>query len=333
MLRRSFLVLSAIAVVIVSAPASSQTTCTLTNIIESGPSGALTTLPYGMNKYGAVARTAAPLQENQASRPPQVSTDEIPEETPDDELAPAALRLDLSTAPPIIQTLYQATRETKESDILARLQQVRGFIDGGADLKATDPQGRTPLHWAIFGSSYHTNQKLVVAYEDLANVMLDRGVDLNRQDVYQNTALDYLLYSPSFEMQTLLLESGANSGFLAGVFRSSAECNAPSVQPPAMPVVVSRTREAQLYPGATLSIRLDVPVYSDRSRLEIQCAERSRTPCVRTASRSSANQASCWLPQAQRSMGRSSLRRRRPTSTHDRGWSWIFQILSTAIIT
>jgi hypothetical protein len=267
MLRRSFLVLSAIAAVIMSTPASSQTTCTFTNIIVSSPSGALKTLPYGMNKYGTMVGTAAPLQENQPSRPPQVSADEIPEEAPDEELAPAALRLDLSAAPPIIQTLYQATRETKESDILARLQQVKGFIDGGADLKTTDPQGRTPLHWAIFGSSYHTNQRVVVAYEDLANLMLNRGVDLNRQDVYQNTALDYLLYSPSFEIQTLLLESGANSGFLAGVYRAFAQCNVPSVQvPPTMPAVVSRTREAQLYPGATLSIRLDVPVYSDRSR-------------------------------------------------------------------
>ncbi len=31
-------------------------------------------------------------------------------------------------------------------------------------------------------------------------------------------ALDYLLYSPNFEMQTLLIEHGASSGFLAAFF-------------------------------------------------------------------------------------------------------------------
>jgi hypothetical protein len=214
-----------------------------------------------------VTATAAPLQADQASGPPQVKADEIPEEVPEDELAPAALQLDLSTAPQIIQTLYQATRETKENDILARLEQAKRLIASGADLKATDPQGRTALHWAVFGSSYHTKQKVLVAYEDLANAMIDRGIDLNRQDVYQDTALDYLVYSPSFEMQTLLLESGANSGFLAGVYQVSEQCNVSSVRTPrTAPAAVSRTQEGQLFPGATLSVRLDVPIYSDRSR-------------------------------------------------------------------
>jgi hypothetical protein len=219
----------------------------------------------------------AQQQENQPSGPPQLSPDEIPAEAPDDELAPAALKVDLSTAPPIIQTLYRATRETKEKDILARLEQAKALVDGGADLKATDPQGRTPLHWAVFGASYNSKEKVAVAYADLADAMIARGVAINRQDVYQNTALDYLLYSPTFEAQTLLLENGANSGFLAGVYQVSGQCtlpggnvpagNVPGAEPPRdQRTAVSTTTEPHLFPGATLSVRLDVPVYSDRSR-------------------------------------------------------------------
>lgn len=212
------------------------------------------------------AATAALLQENQTSGPQGDADDDIPEEVPEDELAPAALQLEMSKAPPIIQTLYQATRATKEKDILARLEQAKAFINSGADLKPTDPQGRTALHWAVFGSSYNSNQKVVVAYEDLVDAMIARGVAINHQDVYQNTALDYVIYAPTFEMQTLLLENGANSGFLAGVYQLSEQCNAPVRPPRAATAADASDKAPQLFPGATLSVRLDVPVYSDRSR-------------------------------------------------------------------
>jgi len=84
---------------------------------------------------------------------------ELPEETPEDELSPAALQLDLPDASPLIRELYQATRETKEKDILARLQEAKTLIDNGVDVKSTDAQGRTALHWAVFGSSYTTKQR------------------------------------------------------------------------------------------------------------------------------------------------------------------------------
>ncbi|HYH00578.1 MAG TPA: LssY C-terminal domain-containing protein [Terriglobales bacterium] len=205
-------------------------------------------------------------QDEQATGTPQTPSG-LPEETPEDELAPAALRLELSTAPPIIQKLYAATRETKDKNILARLSEAKELLDGGANLQATDPQGRTALHWTVFGSSYGPKDKVLVAYEDLADALISRGVAINRQDVYQNTALDYLIYSPTFELQTLLLESGANSGFLAAVYQSSDQCNtAMPGRPQTAPSRSSRLNRPELFPGATLSVRLDVPVYSDRSR-------------------------------------------------------------------
>jgi hypothetical protein len=114
----------------------------------------------------------------------------------------------------------------------------------------------------VFGSSFTTRQKVIVAYEELAHAMIARGVEINREDVYQNTALDYLLYSPNFEMQTLLVENGATSGFLAAHFSKQGT----EVASEPVPASGSISRIADLAAGATLSIRLDVPVYSDRSR-------------------------------------------------------------------
>jgi hypothetical protein len=208
----------------------------------------------------------APTTHPAEERPPSIvnAPAELPEETPEDELSPAALQLNVLNTSPLIRELYQATRETKENDILARLQEAKKLIDRGVDLKAADEQGRTALHWAVFGSSYTTKQKVVVAYEEVADAMIQRGVDINREDIYQNTALDYLLYSPNFEMQTLLVENGATSGFLAAFYHFSNQGTKVASQP--VPPDPGQSPDAYLAPGATLSIRLDVPVYSDRSR-------------------------------------------------------------------
>src|SRR5207248_8570675 len=205
---------------------------------------------------------------NVKKQEPQVSNaepaEDALEEVPEGELAPAAIQLDLSKASPLIQELYAATRETKEEPILARLAQAKKLVENGADLKAVDSQGRTALHWAVFGSSYNTKPKIVVAYEEIADAMIGRGIEINREDVYQDTALDYLMYSPNYEMQTLLIENGATSGFLAASNRFFNQISGESVGN--QTAVLSTSRKADLTPGGTLSVRLNVPVYSDRSR-------------------------------------------------------------------
>ena len=210
------------------------------------------------------------LQANSAAQHPPdtqatpTETVEIPDDAPDDELAPAAVQLDTAGDSPLIQALYQATRETKDQAILDRIAEAKRILEAGADLKAVDAQGRTALHWAVFGSSYNIKPKVLVAYEDIADELIARGVEINHEDAYQDTALDYLLYSPSFEMQTLLIEHGASSGFLAvffHYFNNFAQC-----MPESHAEAVAMSRKADLSPGSTLSVRLDVPVYSDRSR-------------------------------------------------------------------
>jgi hypothetical protein len=205
---------------------------------------------------GTQAATAAPAKSALDGEPEE-------EVEPSEELAPAAVQLDVSHVPPLIQALYQATRETKENKILERLDAAKQLIPT-ADLKATDPQGRTALHWAVFGSSYNVKPKVLVAYEDIANDLIERGIDVNKEDVYQDTALDYLLYSPTFEMQTLLIEHGATSGFLAASYqyvKQMSECTGDK-KLSSLPV----SPRADLKPGLTLSLRFDTPVYSDRSR-------------------------------------------------------------------
>ena len=202
-------------------------------------------------------------QERQEAQAPKAEASaESQEETPEEDLAPAAVQLDVSNVSPLIRELYQATRETKEKEILARLAQAKKLLDDGADVKPTDAQGRTALHWAVFGSSYNTKPKVVVAYEEIADALIERGVDINREDVYQDTALDYLLYSPNFEMQTLLVENGATSGFLAAFSRFFSEQSEGTPRVSSTP----ESRRSDLAPGQTMSVRLDGPVYSDRSR-------------------------------------------------------------------
>ncbi|HEX8817265.1 MAG TPA: LssY C-terminal domain-containing protein [Terriglobales bacterium] len=205
---------------------------------------------------------------SQQQLPPaqRVVTQEDLAEQPDDEeeAAPAAVEMDVSHDSPLIKTLYQATRETKEKAILANIAEAKGLIDSGADVKFADPQGRTALHWAVFGSSYNTKTSILIAYEELADDMLTRGIDINHEDMYNDTALDYLLYSPNFEMQTLLIEHGATSGFLAAFYHFFNDRAMDF--PPNLNAAVAASRKADLTPGLTLSIRLGNTVYSDRSR-------------------------------------------------------------------
>lgn len=185
-------------------------------------------------------------------------------QAPDYDVETAAVQLDLTHSSPLIQALYQATRETKEQPILEQLTKAKGLLADGADVKATDEYGRTALHWAIFGSSYNTNPKIIVSYEEIADQLIQHGVDINHEDIYNDTALDYLLYSPNFEMQTLLIEKGATSGFLIASFQFFKDET--GGMPGSVAAGMAQSMHADLSPGLTLSIRLDGPVYSEHSR-------------------------------------------------------------------
>jgi len=257
-------------------PTLSQMSCLLVGFCLIG---AGTPLPGAAAWLEAIARADGPRaanaqqQQNEkkptakvAAKPPadDNATDDSQDEPIDEDLAPAAVQLDVSGSSPLIKSLYQATRETKEKDILARLAEAKKLLDDGADVKAVDSNGRTALHWAVIGSSYNIKPTVLVAYEGIADTLIQKGVEINKEDVYQDTALDYLLYAPTFEIQTLLIENGASSGFLAAFYQFFSDRS--EGVPATHDAAVALSRKADLTPGQTLSIRLDGPVYSDRSR-------------------------------------------------------------------
>jgi LssY C-terminus len=223
----------------------------------------------GSTATNAVAQTKATPSPAAAQQPPSdaqnADATSGDQETPDDELDTAAVTIDVSHASPLIQALYEATRETKEQPILNHLTQAKKLIEDGADVKATDQYGRTALHWTIFGASYNTKPTIIVAYEQIADQLIQHGVEINREDTYNDTALDYLLYSPNFEIQTLLIENGATSGFLIASFQYISE-RLDGAMPGSVEAGMAQAMKADLAPGQTLSVRLNGPVYSEHSR-------------------------------------------------------------------
>jgi ankyrin repeat protein len=250
---------------------------------------------HALSQQASAKKKAAPAAQQDSDQDEKADHkgDDAQEEPVDDD--PAAVTLDVSKDSPVIRELYLATRQTKEKDILAHLDTAKKLIADGADVKSVDADGRTALHWAVFGSSYNTKTKILVAYEEIADALVQKGVEINHEDVYQDTALDYLLYSPNFEMQTLLVENGATSGFLTAFYKffdertqelaqeSAAAANPaptttatakkastaaakPAGSPDAAPAMRAGIVKFDLAPGQTLSVRLDVPVYSNQSR-------------------------------------------------------------------
>jgi len=215
------------------------------------------------NIHCAIAQTK-PAPPPNAAQAEGAKADADAQDVQDDELEAAAVTLDVSHSSRLIQTLYQATRETKEKDILDKLTEAKKLLVNGADVKATDQYGRTALHWTVFGSSYNTKPSIIVSYEEIADQLIQRGVDINHEDMYNDTALDYLLYSPNFEIQTLLIENGATSGFLSAFFNYFDQEN--GNMPHSIAASVAKSRQADLAPGQTMSVRLNGPVYSEHSR-------------------------------------------------------------------
>ncbi|HUE42024.1 MAG TPA: LssY C-terminal domain-containing protein [Candidatus Sulfotelmatobacter sp.] len=241
--------------------------CVLAALGFATQKGARALVPDAEHWQDAVGQepTAGNTRTPNGEKPKVITDAQIPDEDAgEDELEPAAVSLDQSGTTLLIQELYQATRLTKEKEILEHLNRAQQLIASGTDIKGTDGQGRTALHWAVFGSSYSTKPSTLIKYEEIADALVAGGVDINKEDLYQDTALDYSLYAPTFEIQTLLIEHGASSGFLAAYFQFF---NDRGDGPPKTPeLLLQASRKADLVPGNTLSLRLDTPVYSDRSR-------------------------------------------------------------------
>ena len=152
------------------------------------------------------ASKSTTAQSSAATQTPSAQDQDAPE---DQEEAPVK-KTKFTPAASLNQALYLASRE--DQDTAAYLNQAQGMLgQPAADVKAADPQGRTPLHWAVIGAAY-ADSKLSSGYVDLAELLIAGGADVNAQDVYGNAPLDYQELSPTQEMLELLLEADAQHG-------------------------------------------------------------------------------------------------------------------------
>src|SRR5262245_39432000 len=169
---------------------------------------------------------------------------------------------------PLLDALYQASRDEHSKDSIHLLEQARDLINQGADVKTKDIEGRTPLHWAVIGSIYARDEKLSQAYLELVNLLISRGAEVNAQDKYGNTPLDFQEVSSNDEILYLLLDQGASNGpgkdetrrltnFINSLSTAVASGDIGTVR---------RELSADLPAGSQLQIRLTTNVGSQISR-------------------------------------------------------------------
>lgn len=159
-------------------------------------------IPFTLPGASGVSRAVA--QQAPSAAPP--SSPQL-DQSPADETDPPVKKKKYTPAPTLNQALFLASRE--DTDTSAYLNQAKSMIgQSGADLKASDAQGRTPLHWAVLGAIY-ADKKLASAYADITELLIAKEADINAEDVYGNTPLDYQDVSSAEEMLELLLENGA----------------------------------------------------------------------------------------------------------------------------
>ena len=81
------------------------------------------------------------------------------------------------------------------------LEATEDFIAIGKDVSAADPDGRTPLHYAV-------------AYDqqDVLKALIDASAKLEAEDNKQNTPLHYACGYGRGECVEILIDAGANTG-------------------------------------------------------------------------------------------------------------------------
>src|SRR5262245_43015711 len=85
------------------------------------------------------------------------------------------------------------TLKELNSDLLAaagnnNVESLRTLLRQGADLRATDINGRTAIHIAILRSDYGYSS---TSGKDIIPLFLNRGLDINTADLHGATVLHY----------------------------------------------------------------------------------------------------------------------------------------------
>jgi hypothetical protein len=114
---------------------------------------------------------------------------------------------------PLIDALYQASRQKNEKEATPFPEQAQQLLSQGADARAIGSERRTPLHWAAIGAMSVKNEAQVRVYLDLVQQLIANGADVNAEDEFGATPLDYQENSPTTsELTFVLIDSGARNG-------------------------------------------------------------------------------------------------------------------------
>jgi len=118
----------------------------------------------------------------------------------------------LAGAPPLVEAVYQASRQGSWGRARPFLNQARALVDGGADPDARGPFARSALHWAAIGAVEADDKRRDRAYRELAERLLAAGADVNAEDAYGNTALDWAEGDAGGDLLQLLATAGGRHG-------------------------------------------------------------------------------------------------------------------------
>jgi hypothetical protein len=109
--------------------------------------------------------------------------------------------------------VFQASRQPNAGDSLEYIEEAKKLIDDGVNVKEQGSDGRTALHWVVIGAIYSNKSKLDQAYWELADLLIAKGADVNAEDKYGNTPLDWEEIASNEEIFDLLIANGAENGF------------------------------------------------------------------------------------------------------------------------
>ena len=112
----------------------------------------------------------------------------------------------------LIEAIRGAGRETSAAGFLQRIEAADALVPS-ADMAASDSRKRTALHWSVLSAQSASSAKLKDACRRLVEDLLAAGADVNAEDAYGNTPLDYQQRSPASLLEEILIEQGGQRGY------------------------------------------------------------------------------------------------------------------------
>jgi LssY C-terminus len=112
----------------------------------------------------------------------------------------------------LIDVIRQAGREKTAAAFLQQIEAADKLVPS-ADMAAVDARKRTALHWSVLSGQSASSAQAKDACRRLVEDLLAAGADVNAEDAYGNTPLDYQVRSPAGLLEDVLIEQGGLRGY------------------------------------------------------------------------------------------------------------------------